>query len=91
VDRDTRQIVRIVADADSIPEDFPIRNSTTKLDYGFADVGGRQFLLPLRAEVRMGTHALQTRNEVEFYSYKKFGAESTINFGEPTPDKPAKR
>lgn len=90
VDRDTRQIVRIVAEADSIPEKFPVRHSTTSLDYGFADVGGRQFLLPLRAEVRMGTSAMQTRNEVEFHSYKKFGAESSISFEGPVPEKPPK-
>jgi hypothetical protein len=91
VDRDTRQIVRIVAEADSIPEKFPVRHSTTSLDYGFADVGGRQFLLPLRAEVRMGTASIQTRNEVEFHSYKKFGAESSISFEGPVAEKPAKQ
>jgi hypothetical protein len=90
VDGDTRQIVRIVSEADSIPPKFPVRNSTTWLDYGFADVGGRQFLLPLRAEVRMGTASLQTRNEVEFHSYKKFGAESSISFEGAAPEKPPK-
>jgi hypothetical protein len=90
VDRDTCQIVRIVSEAESIPEKFPVRNSITWLDYGFANVGGRQFLLPLRAEVRMGTSAMQTRNEVEFHSYKKFGAESSISFEGPVPEKPPK-
>ena len=87
VDRETHQIVRIVSEADSIPEKFLVKNSATSLDYGFADVGGKQFLLPLRAEVRMGTPSLQTRNEVEFHSYKKFGAESSITFGDPVPEK----
>lgn len=91
VDRDTHQIVRIVSEADTIPEKFPVRNSTTTLDYGFTDVGSRQFLLPLRAEVRMGTAFMQTRNEVEFHSYKKFGAESSISFEGPVPEKPAKQ
>jgi hypothetical protein len=90
VDGDTHQIVRIVSEADTIPEKFPVRNSITSLDYGFADVGGRQFLLPLRAEVRMGTSSIETRNEVEFQSYKKFGAESSISFEGPVPEKPPK-
>jgi len=90
VDRDTNQIMRIVAEADSIPIHFPVRNSKTQLDYGFADVGGRQFLLPLRAEVRMGTPSLQTRNEVEFQAYKKFTADTSITFEGAVPDKPAK-
>ena len=83
-------IVRIVSEADTIPEKFPVRNSATSLDYGFADVGGRRYLLPLRAEVRMGTSSMQTRNEVEFHSYKKFGAESSITFEGPVPEKPPK-
>ncbi len=91
LDRETHQIVRIVSEADSIPESFPVRNSSTSLDYGFADVGGQKFLLPLRAEVRMGTSSLQTRNEVEFQSYKKFAAESSITFGDALPDKPPKQ
>jgi hypothetical protein len=91
VDRHTHQIVRIVAVANTIPEKFPVRHSTTMLDYGFADVGGRQFLLPLRAEVRMGTASIETRNEVEFHSYKRFGAESSIRFEGAVPEKPAKQ
>ncbi|HLK64602.1 MAG TPA: hypothetical protein VKU19_14255 [Bryobacteraceae bacterium] len=90
VDRETSQIVHIFSEAESIPDKFPVRNSSTSLDYGFADVGGKQFLLPLRAVVRMGTASLQTRNEVEFHSYRKFGAESSISFGDAVPDKPAK-
>jgi hypothetical protein len=89
-DRDTHQIVRITSEADSIPDDFPVRTSTTSLDYGFADVGGRQYLLPLRASVRMITVSMDTRNEVEFLSYKKFSAQSSITFEGPV-EKPPKQ
>jgi hypothetical protein len=91
VDRDTYQIVRITSEADTIPANFPVRNSATMLDYDFTDVGGRQFLLPLHAEVRMGTAYVQTKNEVEFHSYKKFGAETSISFEGPVPEKPPKQ
>ncbi|MBZ5623347.1 MAG: hypothetical protein LAQ69_32185 [Acidobacteriia bacterium] len=91
VDRDTNQIVRITSEADTIPAGFRVRNSATMLDYDFTDVGGLRFLLPLRAEVRMGTADAQTKNEVEFQSYKKFGAESSITFEGPVPEKPAKQ
>jgi len=50
------------------------------LDYEFMNVGARQFLLPLRADVRMGTAGLLTRNEMEFHSYRKFSSEATITF-----------
>jgi hypothetical protein len=80
VDAETGLVVRIVADSDSIPPDFPVRNSSTALDYGFVDVGDRRYLLPLRAEVRMATDFLRIRNVVEFHRYQKFAGKSTITF-----------
>ena len=80
VDRDTNQILRIAAEADSIPRDFPVKQSSTLLDYDFTDVGGRSFLRPIRAEVRMGTEYVHTRNLVEFQGYRKFAGESTITY-----------
>ena len=84
IDRDSRAVVRIFAEADSIPPDFPVQSSSTLLDYEFTAVGGRSFLLPLRAGVRLGTAAMQTRNDVEFHTYRKFSADSTVTFDNPT-------
>ena len=80
VDAETDQVVRIVADSDSIPPDFPVRTATTLLDYGFVGVGEHQYLLPLRAEVRMATDNLHIRNLVEFHGYRRFAGESRITF-----------
>ena len=80
IDRETNQVLRIVSEADTIPKNFPVQHSSTVLDYDFVDVGGRQFLLPLRADVRMSTDRLNTRNLVEFHGYRKFSGESTITF-----------
>lgn len=80
IDRETNQVLRIIGEADTIPKDFPIQHSSTVLDYDFVDVGGRQYLLPLRADVRMATDRLNTRNLVEFHGYRKFSGESTITF-----------
>jgi hypothetical protein len=80
VDRDTNRVVRVYAEADGIPDDFPVTNVSTLLDYDFVDVGGRQFLLPLRALVRMGTHRIQTRNEVAFEGYRKFSSDTNITY-----------
>jgi hypothetical protein len=80
IDRETNQVLRIVSEADTIPKNFPIQHSSTTLDYDFVDVGGRQFLLPLRADVSMSTDRLNTRNLVEFHGYRKFSGESTITF-----------
>lgn len=80
IDRDTNEVLRIVAEADHIPKDFPVKISSTVLDYDFVDVGGRKFLLPLRADVRSSTGEYNTRNSVEFHGYRKFSGESSITF-----------
>lgn len=80
IDGETSRTVRIIAEADSIPPDFPVRSATTTLDYDFVDIAGRQFLLPLRAEARMTTVDRRTSNEVEFHSYRKFAADTSITY-----------
>ena len=52
------------------------------MDYEFANVGGASYLLPFRADVRMVTADMQTRNEVEFRDYRKYAASSNVTFGE---------
>jgi hypothetical protein len=86
IDRDTGQTLRVEQVADSIPADFPVSAASTLLDYDFTSVGGRQFLLPLHAEVRLVSRAVSNRNEVKFRGYRKFNGESSITF--ETPGKP---
>jgi hypothetical protein len=38
---------------EGIPKDWPAIDVPAELDYGFAEIGGQQFLLPLRAEMRV--------------------------------------
>jgi hypothetical protein len=80
VDRDTGKVLRILAIAYSFPPGFPVRSSSTQVDYDNVDISGRSFHLPIKAEVRMATHDLRTRNVVRFYGYRKFGSESSISF-----------
>jgi hypothetical protein len=67
-------------DADNLPASFPIQRASALLDYDFTDVGGKPFLLPLRAEIRMLSPSGQNRNVVEFLGYRKFSGESSISF-----------
>ena len=53
----------------------------TTVDYDFADVGGRNYLLPSRSETEIHAISLRARNRMEFHDYKKFGADSLIDFG----------
>ncbi len=80
VDAASGRVVRVVAESESIPPDFPVRASARAVDYGFARAGDRTYLLPLRAEARMDAGAVQTRNVVEFHDYRKFEGRSTITF-----------
>jgi len=80
IDRQTNRVLRIWAEADSIPWDFPVRESSTMLDYDFTDISGQNFLVPLRADVRIGSDQMHTRNVLDFQAYQKFGADATISF-----------
>ena len=87
VDKDTLAVMRITLDAEDIPVGFPVQQARTSLDYDFIDISGQQFVLPLRAEVRMRAGKNMIKNESEFRLYKKFGAEATITYTpEPLSD-----
>ena len=80
VDPESNMVLRLTREADNLPSSFPVQRANALLDYDFTDVGGRQFLLPLRAEIRMLSGGGQNRNVVEFTGYRKFSGESTISF-----------
>lgn len=80
VDRDTRMVMRVTLEAEDVPPSFPVQQARTVLDYDFSKIGESDFLLPLRAEVRMRSDRLLTRNDVEFRMYRKFSAEASVRF-----------
>ena len=91
VDKETERVLRIYMKAENIPPDFPMREAETRLDYDFVDISGNDYLLPLRARIRMREGTTLARNEVEFRLYRKFSADTTISFDEiddlpPLPD-----
>jgi hypothetical protein len=80
LDAETGAVLHYTYDADNIPKNFAIEYAASTVDYDFADVGGRKYLLPSSAVIVMHSPELWTRNEVEFRDYRKFSTESTINF-----------
>jgi hypothetical protein len=90
LDGETNDIVRLTNHAVDIPLDFPVRQAITVLDYASQDVGGKQYVLPLHADVRMGTGYLRTKNDVTFSGFRKFQGESTITFDTDPDDNPPK-
>jgi|SRR5271157_533067 len=89
IDRQTREVMGLESEADSIPEGFPIAGATRTLDYGPAEVGGRDFLLPRHGELRLVVRdsRLVQRNAMDFSSYHKFTGESSISFGDVEVEK----
>jgi len=85
VDQETNSVVRVMAEAEGLPPDFPVDRAGSVLDYGFIDVGGQTYLLPLRSVTRLDTLPLEHRNEVQFQEYRKFSADATVTFGDPVP------
>ena len=80
IDKDTGMVLRLGMVTEGMPPDFPIHEARSSLDYGFAQIAGRDYLLPTRATVRMREGKLLTRNIVEFRLYRKFSAEASIAF-----------
>lgn len=85
VDKQTNMVLRLTLEAEDIPPSFPVQQAGTVLDYDYSKIGDREFLLPLRAVVRMRHDKYLTKNEVEFRLYRKFAAEAVVTFDTPEP------
>lgn len=85
IDRDVPVVMRLTLEATDVPPSFPIQEARTMMDYDYTTIADKQFLLPLRAEIRMREGKFLVKNQVEFRSYRKFGAEATITFETPEP------
>jgi len=82
LDARTHAVLRISVEAENIPADFPLRSASDTVDYAVQTISGQPFLLPLRADVRMGDGDTITKNVKEFLNYSKYDASSTINFND---------
>jgi hypothetical protein len=82
IDKETGAVLRLTQ-VGNMPAGFPVLSSATTLDYAYTDIGGKRYLLPLRAETEMSAVSIQTRNQVDFRDYRKFNAETSITFTEP--------
>lgn len=99
VDRETFRVLRMETEATEIEPGFPVTATTGAIDYEWIDISGRQYLLPTRAVVEMTAlvppgQTVQTRNDIRFRNYQKFGTEIKIIeediFDEEEPQKESK-
>ncbi|MFB3776233.1 MAG: hypothetical protein ACE141_01445 [Bryobacteraceae bacterium] len=85
IDSQNGAVARVTLEADGIPPSFPIQQAGNTLDYDTATIGDREYMLPLRAVMKMRQGRALFKNEVEFRLYRKFAAEASISFDTPDP------
>jgi len=90
-------IWRITVDPEP-PATFPVQNIHEQIDYRYIALSGQDFLLPVNGSVVMRADGIGSRNEIDFRSYRKYSADTSIVFQDadkdPEPDKdsaPAKQ
>jgi hypothetical protein len=96
IDRETNRVLRFEQIATEIPTDFPITAASSLIDYDWVTIGEGKFVLPVRSEILITTvnkgQPLQSRNEIRFRGYQKFGAElkviDEIDESDFPPEKP---
>jgi hypothetical protein len=82
IDEATHRVLKLTALAE-LPAGFPVKASTSVVEYDFRTVGGKAFLLPVSADATMRRGNYKTENYVQFRDYRKFQGESTISFDLP--------
>lgn len=82
IDRELDRVIRFEQIATEIPSGFAVTAASSLIDYDWVMIGERKYLLPIHSEILMTTNQrnmiLQSRNDVRFRSYQKFGAELKV-------------
>ena len=95
VDRENNRVLRLEDISTDIDAGFPITAASKIIDYDWVTIAEVPHLLPSQATVELTAHdrgqTEQTRNQILFRGYRKFGAEVKIidiNEKDFPPDKP---
>ncbi|MGH9899298.1 MAG: hypothetical protein ACRD4L_10675 [Pyrinomonadaceae bacterium] len=79
IDRENYRILRLESIATEIPSDYPVTEANNTIDYDWVIIADKEYLLPVRAVVEISAGKLarsyQTRNEIRFRNYQKYGSE----------------
>jgi len=82
IDRESNRVLRFEQIATEIDRDFPITAASSLIDYDWVQIGEQKFVLPVHSEILLTTvnkgQPLQSRNEIRFRGYQKFGAELKV-------------
>jgi len=82
IDREKNRVLRLEDISTEIPRDFPVTAASSTIDYDWVTINEQQHLLPSRAIIQLtareGPRITQTRNDILFKGYRKFGSELKI-------------
>ena len=82
IDRELDRVIRFEQIATEVPAGFPVTAASTLIDYDWVTIGERKYLLPIHSEILMTSNqvgtVLQSRNDIRYRSYQKFGAELKV-------------
>jgi len=82
IDRENNRVLRFEQIATEIPAGFPITAASSLIDYDWVTINDTPYLLPSQAEILITDvsprQTLQSRNEVRFRGYQKYGAELKV-------------
>jgi hypothetical protein len=81
IDGETGEVQHLTYVAYDIPQQLGVVSAVSSVDYALADVGGREYLLPVHSEMELRSPGVSARNKTEFREYRKFSAESVVDFG----------
>jgi len=95
VDASDNRVLRLETISVEIPAGFPITAAKSVIDYDWVSINEVSHLLPSRAVIELTSHlgvqTEQTRNDILFRGYRKFGTEvkiTDIDEKDFPPDKP---
>ncbi|MBC7932663.1 MAG: hypothetical protein H7Z38_19045 [Rubrivivax sp.] len=99
IDREKTRVLRVERAATELPPSFPITASEQTIDYEWVTIQGQgEYLLPARSVLVMTAsdrgRVEQSRNDIRFRNYQKFGTELKIiddDIVEEEPPPPSQR
>jgi hypothetical protein len=90
IDRESSRVLRIESICTEIPPDFPVTAASKTVDYDWVKISEKKYLLPSNASVEMTAkprdQIYQSRNEIRFRNYQKYGSEVKIIEDEEVPE-----
>lgn len=99
IDRETNRVVRFEQIVTEIAPGFPVIGASTLIDFDWVMIADKKYMLPTRSDVLITSihkdqQVLQSRLDIRFRGYQKFGAElkviDEIDEKDFPPEKPEK-